>query len=86
LSNDQYLTFNLERRSKQALKPSDSFNQEDLSKMLSNTDESDIAMMLSLEKFHAHLLNSMNIRVDETLSDYFFNFKDNMANIVLYKC
>lgn len=64
------------------MKSSDNYNQEDMTKMLSNSDESDIAMMLSLEKFHAHLLNSMNIRVDETLSDYFFNFKDNMANIV----
>lgn len=65
------------------MKSSDNHNQEDMTKMLSNSDESDIAMMLSLEKFHAHLLNSMNIRVDETLSNYFFNFKDNMANIVL---
>ena len=33
-----------------------------------------IALLLSPEKYHEHLLNNMNIRVDPTLTEYFAEY------------
>jgi hypothetical protein len=40
-----------------------------------SSDDANLALMLSPIKYHAYLLNSMNIRVDETLSEYFQSFE-----------
>jgi len=35
------------------------------------TEDANLSLVLSPVKYHAYLLNNMNIRVDETLSEYF---------------
>jgi len=57
--------------------------QEGHTNILNTGDEANIALLLSPEKFHSYLLNSMNIRADEALSNYFFGqIKENESEDV----